>query len=383
MIDARELVSALNRNGCEMFFGVPDSLMFSLSAVIEKHVRKEQHVIAVNEGSAVALAIGSYLATGSPAAVYMQNSGLGNALNPLVSLVDPQVYGIPMVLIIGWRAEIDDYSTQIADEPQHRKQGEITLPLLDTLDIPFVILQHDSNTNEIVTHCIRVSKDRGGPIALIVRKGSFEPILRVGSEILDELPSRESAIQTIAETLDPSIPIFATTGMTSRELFESRSHLGEHYVDFLTVGGMGHAISIACGFALSNPRIHTVCLDGDGALLMHMGSMLLGARLPNLIHIVLNNGVHDSVGGQPTLVSGVDLTNIARSCGYVNVETANGLDSIAPKLRDLIEKPGSSFLEIKCTPGSRPELGRPTDSPQSNRDAFLNKHCQPEQRIGK
>jgi phosphonopyruvate decarboxylase len=358
-----------------MAFGVPDSLMSSLCAAFDKHFGSNRHIVAVNEGSAIALAIGSYLAKRTPAVVYMQNSGIGNALNPLVSLADPVVYGIPMIIIIGWRAELDLSSNQIPDEPQHRKQGQITIPLLETLGIPCFILQHDSNPRDFVHKCVQMARDRGGPIAIVVRKGTFIPLdEKVSGNSRDEFPSRESVIRAVAGALDSAIPIFATTGMASRELFEARLGTGNEFADFLTVGGMGHAISIASGFAFTNPSRQTVCLDGDGSLLMHLGSSVMASQLPNMLHIVLNNEAHDSVGGQPTLASEVNLSNVASALGYEIVASVSDLQSVAPKLSELLGMRGSAFLEIKCAVGSRPDLGRPTENPQANKDAFLKRH---------
>ncbi|MCB0394508.1 MAG: phosphonopyruvate decarboxylase, partial [Bdellovibrionales bacterium] len=271
MLDPKKFLESLNRNKIDFATGVPDSLLKDVCAYITDHFPSDRHIIATNEGSAIGLAIGHYLSTARPALVYMQNSGLGNTINPLTSLADPKVYGIPMILMIGWRGEVVE-GEQIHDEPQHKKQGLVTLEQLDLLDIPFQVIDANSNIDEVIDELIEVTMEISGPVALVVRKGTFEKYKLKSANENSQLPTRESAIEKIVEVLPNEIPIVSTTGMASRELFEirKRNNMG-HQRDFLTVGGMGHALQIATGIALNKPSSKVVCIDGDGALLMHTG----------------------------------------------------------------------------------------------------------------
>ena len=362
MIEPEAFLAAIEEAGIRFVTGVPDSLLKDVCACIAARYPSDRHVIAANEGGAIGLAIGHYLASGRPALVYLQNSGLGNAVNPIVSLADPQVYGIPMVLLIGWRGEMRADGTQVADEPQHRKQGQITPALLETLDIPSRVLDSATDIAELAAD----ARSRSGPVALLARKNTFAPF-RLDTDVDDRLMSRKEAIAVILRLSDDT-PIVATTGMASRELFELRT---VHHRDFLTVGGMGHASQIAAGIALTQPDRKVLCLDGDGAMLMHMGSLTISADCRNLVHIVLNNGAHDSVGGQPTKAEALELTAIASACGYSSVASASTATEIETSLRSMLQSAGSSFLEIKCRRGARPNLGRPDRSPADNKHDFM------------
>ena len=291
MIQPQAFIEKLRQGGVEFFAGVPDSLLKNLCAYITDNVSRENNIIAANEGGAVALAAGYYLATGKTGCVYMQNSGEGNAVNPLLSLMDAEVYRMPLLLVIGWRGE-----PGVHDEPQHVKQGKVTLSLLETMGIPYAVL--DENWEGQVVEALRVIQETNGIYALIVRKGTFEEYM-LQRESLSSLPlSREEAIQIVVDKLKKDDIVVSTTGMISRELFEYREAKGQgHAHDFLTVGSMGHASQIALGIALQKPKRRVVVFDGDGAMLMHMGGMaIIGDYCPkNLVHIVFNNGAHDSV----------------------------------------------------------------------------------------
>ena len=365
MIDVENIVVFLKGAGVDFFVGVPDSLLKSFCAYVTDNCA-ESHVIAANEGGAVALAAGHYLATGNPALVYMQNSGQGNAVNPLASLADPDVYSIPMVLLVGWRGE-----PGIKDEPQHVKQGKVTVSLFETLGIPTEILPEDeASAAEVTRKMVERAKTESRPVALIVRKGLFaEYKLRSPKPNVADL-KREEAIETILTTLPEGAVVVSTTGMISREVYETRERLGQdHSRDFLTVGSMGHASMIALGIAKARPNRKVYCLDGDGASIMHMGNMAIVGQsgCANLTHIVFNNAAHDSVGGQPTVGGDIDFPAIAAACGYDVVPGAS-------YLHDLHALHGSNkprFVEIKVAKGARKDLGRPKEPPQVNKKLYM------------
>ncbi len=373
MISPDFLYTLLEANGTGFFTGVPDSLLKSFCAYVTDTVPESGHIIAANEGSAMALAAGRYLATGTIPLVYMQNSGIGNAVNPLLSLADSEVYSIPCILMIGWRGE-----PGVHDEPQHIKQGKVTLELLEVMGIPYCVLSDDEKTaSEQVAACYADIRQHNRPFALVVRKGLFaEYKLKKAEPDTGEL-SRETAIGLIADTLPADSVYVATTGMISRELYELRLNQGRsHESDFLTVGSMGHASQIALSIALCKPGRRIVCLDGDGATLMHMGGLAtIGTRKPaNLVHIVLNNAAHDSVGGQPTIAARIDIPAIARACGYSGAVTVNTADSLAQELS--VQRTGPVLIEVRVAKGARSDLGRPRETPAENKNAlmaFLNK----------
>ncbi|MGD0401063.1 MAG: phosphonopyruvate decarboxylase [Syntrophobacteraceae bacterium] len=369
MIDPVEFIASLEKLDIRFVTGVPDSLLKNACASIMSCFPPNRHIIATNEGSAVGLAIGHYLATGRPALVYMQNAGLGNVVNPVTSLADPQVYAIPMVFMIGWRGEILADGNQLHDEPQHVKQGQITLQQLEILGIPYRIVDSNTTTIEpVLSEVIGLAMSRSGPAALIVRKQTFAPFKLPQSDHEQSQMSREAAIAAVAAAVPDNVPIVSTTGMASRELFEIRKAAGSgHHRDFLTVGGMGHAGQIAAGIALAGQDRQVVCLDGDGAVLMHMGGLAVSADCSNLLHIVINNGCYDSVGGQPTKGAFLDFTRIATACGYRRVSRAMTTDEITMNVQAMLGSGVSSFLEIKCRPGVRADLGRPDRTPLQNK----------------
>ena len=350
MLDTQRFVSGLQANGIDFFTGVPDSLLKSFCAYVTDTCGGN-HVIAANEGGAVGLAAGHYLATGKSALVYMQNSGQGNAVNPLASLADPDVYSIPMVLLVGWRGE-----PGVKDEPQHVKQGKVTISLFETLGIPIEILPDDDESAANVTRkMVEKAKAESRPVALIVRKGLFaEYKLQNKKPDIAALP-REQAIEEILKSLPEDAVAVSTTGMISREVYETRERLGQdHSRDFLTVGSMGHASMIALGIAKAQPNRKVYCLDGDGASIMQMGNMAIVGQsgCANLTHIVFNNAAHDSVGGQPTVGGAINLSAIAASCGY--------------------NREGSPvFREVKVAKGARKDLGRPKEPPQVNKKLYM------------
>lgn len=370
MLNCEEFYSLLIKNNIDFFAGIPDSLLKDFCAYIINNTSDEKNIIAANEGNAIALAAGYHLATGKIGLVYMQNSGQGNAINPLTSLVDKEVYGIPVLLLIGWRGEPGKQ-----DEPQHIKQGKITISLLNTLGIPNKILPDNiEGVRKVLKTAINSMKKKSAPYALVVRKGTFETC-KLKNKISSQFElSREDAIKLIIDYLGDKDIIVSTTGKISRELFEYREELGHgHSKDFLTVGSMGHSSQIALAIALSKPSQKVYCLDGDGALIMHMGTLaIIGSRGPtNFKHIVINNGAHDSVGGQPTAALKINIAAIARACGYKKSFCAEKRLELKEKLKLLKFSKGPALLEIKVTKGARKDLGRPTTSTKENKKAFI------------
>jgi len=366
LIEAAYFYNRLVEKGVGFFSGVPDSLLKDFCAYITDHADKQNHIIAVNEGAAVGLASGYHLATGRLPMVYMQNSGIGNAVNPLLSLADNDVYRIPLVLVIGWRGEPGAH-----DEPQHIKQGKVTCPMLESMGIPYAVLEKTEDAvNSQIETCFKTIAETGSPYALVIRKGTFAPYTLQKKEEHNAIMTREEAIEEIAACRDGII--VSTTGMISRELYELRDKAGTgHARDFLTVGSMGHASSIALSIALQKPRLQVTCLDGDGAALMHMGSFAaIGTQKPrNYCHIVLNNGAHDSVGGQPTIAPFIDIPAIARACGYTKVYQARTKEELKNILAE--NHDGLTFIEVKVKKGARKDLGRPKSTPQENKEAFM------------
>ena len=364
-------------SGIDFFTGVPDSLLKGLCNELYSRYGTEgdTHVVAHNEGGAIALCAGHYLSTGRPGLCYMQNSGLGNTVNPLASLMDPDVYAIPCLLVIGWRGE-----PGVKDEPQHVKQGKITLGQLELMGIPYMVLSADTADNEFVSGFSKLANEmnQGRTIAVVVRKGAFQsdssPVY--GNEYA---MTREKAAGLILSHAGSEDIFVCTTGKLSREVFELRESRGEdHSRDFLTVGSMGHASMIALRIAVEKQERRVWCLDGDGASLMHLGALpLIGNRAPsNLIHVVINNGAHETVGGMPVCSGSMNIAAIASASGYTSVMTADSEDSLSAVLRKAVSAvSGPILIEIRCACGSRPDLGRPTTTPVQNRDALMSFIC--------
>ncbi len=355
----------------DFFAGVPDSLLAPVcSYLMDKYgVDGKHHIIAANEGNCVALAAGYHMATGKTPVVYLQNSGLGNIINPVASLLNEKVYGIPCVFLVGWRGE-----PGVHDEPQHVFQGEITLDLLHDLGIGTYVIDTDTSSEEVkeVLKEWEPALRRNKQVAFVVKKGALEYGKKTEYKNRYTL-TREQAIKYIVNETEDDI-IVSTTGKASRELFELRESLGEqHERDFLTVGSMGHSSSIALGIALQKPDRRVWVIDGDGAALMHMGAMaVIGASSPeNLIHIVINNCAHESVGGMPTVAGKIDLPKIAEACGYSHCVSVDNAESLTEALKKCRQFGKLCFLEIKCAIGARPDLGRPTTTAKDNKEKFM------------
>lgn len=370
MISSKFFIDSLCSMQMDFFTGVPDSLLKNVCAYITDHFVTERNVIAANEGAAVGLAAGYYLATKKIPVVYMQNSGLGNAVNPLMSLTDKEVYNIPLLLLVGWRGE-----PGVKDEPQHIKQGKVTLPLLEAMGIKYAIMsQNETEFLSQLNYANFYMNETHEPFAFVIPKGTFEEYkLQQDGEVILPL-KREAAIQLIASSLSKEDIIVSTTGMISRELFEYRtSAFMEHEKDFLTVGSMGHASQIALGIALEKKKCKVFCFDGDGSTLMHMGSLaIIGSLHPdNYVHVIFNNGAHDSVGGQPTVAFNIDLCKIAQACGYEAALSVSDSDSLCEALKRITCMHGPILLEVKVRKGARKDLGRPTTTPLQNKDTFM------------
>ena len=371
MVDVKKVYDTFIAKGVDFFTGVPESVLQSICAYITDYTPKEKNIIAANEGAAVGIAAGYYLASNKIPLVYMQNSGLGNAVNPLLSLVDERVYKMPMLFMVGWRGE-----PGVKDEPQHKKQGEVTIGLLEAMGISFTILddqeelalqQIERAVDQVRNECI--------PHVLVIRKGVFGKY-KLQNQMRNDYPlSREDALKIVVNHLDEHDIVVSTTGKLSRELFEYREILGQgHAKDFLTVGSMGHASSIALGIALEKKGRNVFCFDGDGAFIMHMGAISsVGDLSPvNYKHIIFNNGVHESVGGQPTVAFKLDIPVIAKACGYKHVFVAKTEMEVLKDLTEMKGLEGPVLLEICVKIDSRENLGRPTTSPIENKNDFMN-----------
>lgn len=364
MINPKEFYDYLLKYNFDFFTGVPDSLLKELCLCIRDKTSEEKHIVAANEGNAIALASGYHIVSGNYGVVYMQNSGLGNAINPLLSLADKKVYEIPMLLIVGYRGE-----PGTKDEPQHRKQGEVTLPLLDTLGVEYLIL--DENYRKQIAYCFDFIEETKKTIAIVVKKDTFS---KYGKELdnqnFNEL-TREEVLETIIQSLDDNEYIVSTTGKTSREIFEIRDrNKMDHGNDFLTVGSMGHASSLALGISLF-AKHNIYCIDGDGAFLMHMGGLAVAVRnaKDNFKYILINNGCHESVGKQPTIAYQIEIDSILRGFGFREVITINSNQELLAGMEKLKQQ-GKTALIINTNDKSREDLGRPTVSARENKENF-------------
>jgi phosphonopyruvate decarboxylase len=372
MIEVKEFYDELLKNNIDFFTGVPDSLLKSFCAYIKDNVSGHKNIVSANEGNAIGLAAGYHLGTRKIGLVYMQNSGIGNAVNPLASLADKLVYSIPMLLIIGWRGEPNK-----KDEPQHKKQGLITVETLELLGIRYQVLEQNTNNDEmkvIIKKAYDYMMENNEPYALVIKKDTFEEYKLKNNIITDFEMTREEAIENIVNNMSEEAVIVSTTGMASRELFEIREKYKEsHNKDFLTVGSMGHSSQIALGIALSNKKKPVYCIDGDGALLMHLGGLaIIGNQEPvNFRHILINNGAHDSVGGQETVGLKIDILAIAKACGYRKGYSCSTREELIKLSRELTNIEGPVLLEIKVKKGARKDLGRPTTTPLENKEAFM------------
>ncbi len=370
MINPNNFLANLKEKDVNFFTGVPDSLLKEICACISYTQSANNHVIAANEGAAIGLGIGHHIGSDTIPFVYLQNSGLGNTVNPILSLSSPEVYGIPMLIMIGWRGE-----PGVKDEPQHVHQGRVMLKLFESMDIPYFVLEkNDEAAIKQTNEAINLAKEKSTPVFLVVQKGSFEEFSKNKQNHNLNL-TREDAIKVAANNIPNNAVIVATTGMASRELFEYRANTNQvHNRDFLTVGGMGHANQISLGISIAQPSRSIYCFDGDGAAIMHMGSMaIIGqSKAIKLIHVVFNNAAHDSVGGQPTVGMDVDFCSVANACGYATSETVNTEHDLKDVLITKQSQDGPHFIEVLVKKGNRDDIGRPTRSPMENKHDIMN-----------
>ncbi len=395
IISCADFYAELKEQGINFFAGVPDSLLKDFCAFLDRQESPQRHIIAANEGNALALAAGYHLATKGIGLVYMQNSGLGNTVNPLLSLADPLVYSIPVLLLIGWRGQ-----PGTKDEPQHAKQGQVTPALLEAMHIKYAVLPENmGEARQTLKDTLEYVREKSAPATLVVPVHTFakyppadetgeeedgeSKVSAAGEEIGKELEdnatgytlTREKALQVLLEKMQPADVVVSTTGKISREIFEYRAENRQgHHRDFLTVGSMGHSSQIALGIALAKPRRNVYCIDGDGSLLMHMGALAINGttKPPNFKHVILNNGAHESVGGQPTAGFKIDIPGVAQACGYKQVFSAETAEEIINAMEDFEVKEGPVLLEIRVKKGARSNLGRPTTSPLENKQHFMN-----------
>jgi phosphonopyruvate decarboxylase len=369
MISPQFFINKLKENDIDFYAGVPDSLLKNICAYIADNVDASHNIITANEGAAVGLAAGYHLATGKIGVVYMQNSGEGNAINPLASLTDREVYDIPVLLLIGWRGR-----PGVKDEPQHIKQGKITTGLLDVMGISHEVLSKEEELAAIQIKQAAKALENNQVYALVIEKDTFDEYKLQKAETNDLAMTREEAIQAVASAIGSRDVIVSTTGMISRELFEYRTAMGQsHERDFLTVGSMGHASQIALGIALEKPDRHVWCFDGDGAVIMHMGAMAITAsKAPvNFLHVLFNNGAHDSVGGQPTVGLDIDVPAIAKAVGYKHAFSVDSAEVLQEILRSPEILEGPTLIQVCVRKGNRKDLGRPTTTPIENKNALM------------
>lgn len=370
MVDQKYLFESLQKMGINFFTGVPDSLLNDFCLYMVKNIPDRQHVMAANEGNAIGIAAGHYLATGNIPVVYMQNSGIGNATNPLLSLAHDSVYGIPMILVIGWRGD-----PSISDHAQHKKQGELTPVLLKDMDIPYEILDDENTVIPKFEWAINKAKEISSPVALIAKKAILAEKEKKQVYPESNLMSREEAICSVIDAFGEDAIYLGTTGRATRELNEQlKLHgVGEGH-EFHNVGSMGHVSSVGLGIALACPDKQIVVFDGDAAAVMHLGAFATNSRykVGNMIHIVLNNGANESVGGQPSAGYVVNLTEIAAACGYLTsgcaIETKEELLALIRK-----HKNGAMplFIEIRVRQGIRSNMPKLTINHKAEKFALM------------
>lgn len=367
---AFKLLEQIENMGIEVITGVPDSTLKQFCDGLQLYDGNFRHYVTANEGAAVGIAVGTYLASGKPACIYMQNSGIGNAVNPLASLANKDVYGIPILFIVGWRGE-----PGVKDEPQHVFQGKITCKLFETMDVPYAIVDSSTTEDEMLAILQEAEKcfKENNQFAIIVKKGTFEADKKFTWENGNTLV-REQTLGTILELAPKDACIVSTTGKISRELYEQSNRLfGNHDSIFMTVGGMGHASMIAFGIAKQKPDKRVICIDGDGAALMHMGALaFIASHAPeNYVHIVINNQAHESVGAMPTDCPDTNFAALAQAAGYAYTERITDMEGLYGIKEGLAAKKGPVFYEIMVSLKSRADLSRPAETARENRDVFM------------
>ena len=371
MIDQNTLFDQLNVMGLNFFTGVPDSLLNDFCLHLVNNVPDCQHIMAANEGNAIGIAAGYHMATGKIPVVYMQNSGIGNATNPLLSLTHPCVYGIPLILLIGWRGD-----PAIKDHAQHKKQGELTPVLMEDMDIPYQVLDADDTVIEKFQWAANKAKELNAPVALIAKKAILTQKEKKQEYAESPLMNREEAISAVLDVFGKDAIYLATTGRATRELHEQiMIHGFSHEIEFLNVGAMGHLSSIGLGLAVGVPNKKIVVFDGDAAAVMHMGSLATNGRYQpkNLIHIVLNNGVNESVGGQKSSGQVINLTAIAKDCGYETIPAfVESKEDLQKAVKQLADSNHLSFLDVHVRQGIRKDMPGLKIEHQHAKSALMN-----------
>ena len=356
MIKVESLVKILKRNKSTFFTGVPDSVLKELSYTLQNKDKKE-HIIATNEGTAVSIGIGHYLSTKEVPCVYMQNSGLSNALNPLLSIAHEKVYAIPLILIIGWRG-----SPRIKDEPQHNVKGKITESILKLLNIKYTILRSINDLDKFEKQ-IKFSKKKNSIVACLIEQGTLEKIDRIKKNSDFYKLNKELFLKTLLQSLDKNTKVISSTGYNSRELMHIRSKYKIIKTkDFYMVGGMGHTSSVALGYSLTSKK-KIICIDGDGSFLMHLGAIKTAGTFANknFKYILLNNNSHDSVGGQNTYANNINFEKLSKSLGFKKFYSIKNDKNLKKTIKTFLSDDTLSFLEVKVSNSKIKNLPRPTD----------------------
>ncbi len=368
-VSSESLFDLLWSLNIRFFTGVPDSTLKDFTAFLDKRVDSDKHVVTANEGNSIGLATGYHLATGRTSLVYMQNSGFGNSINPLLSLADPAVYSIPMIVMVGWRGE-----PGAADEPQHKKQGEVQIKLIESLQIPYCVVSRESFEPHKIKKLVSLSIEKSRPCIILVKKGTFTKMPSSTFQEENGFKSREEALDLLLSNLDEEDILVSTTGKTSREIFEIREKKGQsHQSDFLMVGSMGHCSSISLGVALNAKNRNVFCVDGDGSFIMHMGSLSTIGKLAskNFKHIVLNNFCHESVGLHRTAADSIEITKIALANNYTYGIRINSREELINAVDDFKSREGPCLMELIVGVDTRKDLGRPTITPKENKNSFM------------
>lgn len=357
MIDVNKLFKFIENKKINFFSGVPDSILKNTKSYLEKK-NKHQHIITANEGSAVSSCIGYFLATGKIGCAYMQNSGLSNAINPLISIAHQKVYSIPLFLLIGWRG-----APGIKDEPQHLVKGSITIQILKLLKIKYLILESEKDFRKL-NKLIKFSRKNNSIVACLIKKNVLDLKNKSNKSNYKFYGiKREFFLKSLLANIKSFTNIISTTGYTSRELHQLRK---KYYLkkgkDFYMVGGMGHSSMVALGVSLQTSK-DTICLDGDGSMIMHMGSIAnIGTYAKkNYKHILLNNFSHESVGGQRTFSENLNFEEISNGAGYKKYFYLDKEKNIKKILKKFLISSGPCFLEVKIKTGAMKNLSRPSD----------------------
>jgi phosphonopyruvate decarboxylase len=366
----RGLVDVLVSCGVRFATGVPDSLLAPLCDQVDDR-RSIQHIIAASEGSALALGGGHYLATGQRPLIYMQNSGLPNAINPYLSMCHPSAYAIPSIWVIGWRGE-----PGVPDEPQHRAIGAATEGLLALLNVPVFMLR-SGDADELDRLEAWMQDREQGTVAVLVSARAVDADRRAPRRLEARPLKRREVLEHLVTGLDEEDTIFAGIGHVGRELLAVRGGAPTEFAgDLLCVGGMGHASQFALGFALARPERRVWCLDGDGAFTMHMGACSWLTRHPEqrFIHVLFDNGVHASVGGQPVCGQAVDFGRIAGALGYQHIERVSTLPAAQAALDQARARRAPTFLWCMVDERSASGLPRPRLELAARRELFWSLH---------